>query len=204
MPDQDTFRADGKMMMELARAIATADTPFRCCRAGDVAMGDVPVCHVPPHPMDREPFDWANHNHLQPPVLPCKLAEGATLPSRGRQGDAGLDLHCRESFSLNPGCVVTVWTGISLAIPRGHFGHILGRSGLARNGVAVLGGVVDHEYRGEIGVVLANVGTSELWFKANDRIAQMVLIPFATLTPLAIDTLDATDRGADGWGSSGR
>ena len=135
------------------------------------------------------------------------LRPGAQAPERTRPGDAGYDLRTAESFSLWPGERVTVPTGVAVALPQGVAGLVVPRSGLAaRHGISVVNGpgLIDPNYRGEIRVVLVNHGEARFEATAGDRIAQLVLIPFLTPDALVVDELPPTERGENGFGSSGR
>ena len=135
------------------------------------------------------------------------LHPAAQPPARTRPGDAGYDLRCSEGFSLWPGRRTTVPTGVALALPPGVAGLVLPRSGLAaRHGISVVNGpgLIDPNYRGEIRVVLVNHGDARFEAAAGDRIAQLVLIPFLTPDALVVDDLPPTERGENGFGSSGR
>jgi dUTP pyrophosphatase len=133
----------------------------------------------------------------------------ARLPARTRAGDAGYDLRTLAGFELAPGARHTVGTGIALALPPGVAGLVLPRSGLAsRHGVTTLNspGLIDPNYRGEVKVVLHNAGGETYTARAGDRIAQLLLVPFCAPSPARVDALPAgpDDRGAAGFGSSGR
>jgi dUTP pyrophosphatase len=131
-----------------------------------------------------------------------KLNENAKLPERKREGDAGLDLYCAEEFEINPNEIKIVGTGIAIEIPKGYFGLIKDRSGLATNGLHVLAGVIDENYRGEIKVVLINLGKEKLKFEKHSRIAQLIIIPYLKVK-IEESELDQTERGRNGFGSSG-
>jgi len=125
-------------------------------------------------------------------------------PEKAHEGDAGIDLKTTKDFTLLPGSMYLVSTGVRAVIPSGFYAQILGRSGLAINGVAVLGGVVDRIYRGEIKVQLANLGKNPLRFKKGDRIAQLVCIKIDESMDLRFGIPDVdTERGERGFGSSG-
>jgi dUTP pyrophosphatase len=136
-----------------------------------------------------------------------RLSEKATLPTRAHDGDAGLDLYAAEGARIGPGQRVSVGTGLSVAIPQGLAGLVVPRSGLAlKHGISLVNspGVIDSGYRGEVRVLLLNTdATSEFRLAAGDRIAQLLLIPVATASPLEADSLDETLRGSGGFGSSG-
>jgi dUTP pyrophosphatase len=138
----------------------------------------------------------------------AKLVPEARAPNRAHEGDAGLDLHAVESARLEPGERASVGTGLSVAIPDGHAGLVLPRSGLAANhGIALVNapGLIDPGYRGEIRVLLLNTDRSEPFeIDSGDRIAQLLLVPFAAAEPVESAELDETRRGLAGFGSSGR
>lgn len=136
-----------------------------------------------------------------------RLDPRAILPTRAHPGDAGLDLYALEACVLQPGERASVPTGIAIAIPEGHAGLVLPRSGLAaRNGIALVNapGLIDAGYRGEIRVLLLNTDRQEACRIApGDRIAQLVVARVELAEPTAVDGLDATVRGDAGFGSSG-
>lgn len=136
------------------------------------------------------------------------LAEGARLPARAHPDDAGLDLHAAHPAAIGPGQRLSVATGIAVEIPAGHAGLVLPRSGLAaRHGVTLLNspGLIDAGYRGELRVLLLNTDREETFqIAAGERIAQLLVTPFALLDPIAVDALSASARGDGGFGSSGR
>lgn len=136
-----------------------------------------------------------------------KLAEGATLPTRAHDNDAGLDLYAAEAARLAPGARVSVGTGLAVQIPDGMGGLVLPRSGLAiKHGVTLVNapGLIDPGYRGEVRVLLLNTdGTLEFKIAPGDRIAQLLLVPLAHATPLHADALDESTRGGGGFGSTG-
>jgi dUTP pyrophosphatase len=136
------------------------------------------------------------------------LADGARLPSRAHDGDAGLDLHANEEATIAPGERATVGTGVAVEIPAGHAGLVLPRSGLAaRHGIALVNapGLIDSGYRGEIRVLLLNTDRLEPFeVEPGDRIAQLVITPFAGLKPVEAAELADTARADAGFGSSGR
>jgi dUTP pyrophosphatase len=136
-----------------------------------------------------------------------KLSEKATLPTRAHDGDAGLDLYAAEAARIVPGARVSVGTGLAVAIPEGLAGLVLPRSGLAlKAGVTLVNspGLIDSGYRGEVRVVLLNTDqTIDFHTKPGDRIAQLLLVPIATASPLEAASLDSSTRGAGGFGSSG-
>ena len=129
------------------------------------------------------------------------------MPTRAHPDDAGLDLHAAEPALLAPGERISVGTGIAVEIPTGHAGLVLPRSGLAaRSGIALVNapGLIDSGYRGEVRVLLLNTDRSEHFEVAiGDRIAQLLIMPFAALRPREATTLADSARGEGGFGSSG-
>jgi dUTP pyrophosphatase len=136
-----------------------------------------------------------------------RLRDDATLPERAYPGDAGLDLVSCEHVTIEPGARAVVGTGIAVAIPDGHAGLVVPRSGLAaRHGIGIVNapGLVDAGYRGELRVVLVNTDRVEPFtVEPGMRIAQLVLVPVALAEPVDVDELPATERGVAGFGSSG-
>jgi dUTP pyrophosphatase len=137
-----------------------------------------------------------------------RLDARATLPARAHPGDAGLDLHALDGATLAPGERASIPTGIAVEIEPGHAGLVLPRSGLAaRHGISVVNapGLIDSGYRGELRVLLLNTDRTEPFeLHAGDRIAQLVLIAVAVGEPVEISQLSDSERGAGGFGSSGR
>jgi len=137
------------------------------------------------------------------------LHPGAQAPARTRPDDAGFDLRCVEPFSLAPGERALVPTGVAMALPEGVAGLVVPRSGLAaRHGLSVVNGpgLIDPSYRGEVRVVLVNLGAEPYAGEAGDRIAQLLLVPFVAPAARIVDALpeSADGRGTGGFGSSGR
>jgi len=136
------------------------------------------------------------------------LAEGARLPSRAHDGDAGLDLYASEAATLGPSERASVGTGVAVEVPIRHAGLVLPRSGLAaRHGIALVNapGLIDAGYRGEIRVLLLNTDRTEAFeISPGDRIAQLLITPLADLEPVEAAELDEAARGDGGFGSSGR
>ena len=137
-----------------------------------------------------------------------RLVPAATPPSRAHEGDAGYDLHAAEPVTLGPGERAVVGTGIALAIPDGHAGLVLPRSGLAfKHGIALVNapGLIDSGYRGELRVLLLNTdGESPFDVEPGDRIAQLVVVRVEALELEELEVLEETARGAGGFGSTGR
>jgi dUTP pyrophosphatase len=137
-----------------------------------------------------------------------RLADEARAPARAHNGDAGLDLHAAESAEIAPGERASVGTGVAVAIPEGHAGLVVPRSGLAaRSGISVVNapGLIDSGYRGELRVLLLNNDPAEIFrVSAGDRIAQLVLVPVAIAEAVETPGLAESARGEGGFGSSGR
>ena len=135
------------------------------------------------------------------------LTPTAIAPSRAHATDAGFDLHADEYLVLPPGQHALIRCGVAIALPERTAGLVCPRSGLAgRHGITVLNapGVIDAGYRGETRVILINHGTKDFAIQPGDRIAQLVITPF--IAPTFVEakvTEDETDRGLNGFGSTG-
>jgi dUTP pyrophosphatase len=146
------------------------------------------------------------------PELPVRrLRPGAMLPRRAHPGDAGLDLVAAEAVELAPGARAAVPTGLAIAVPEGHAGLVLPRSGLAReHGITVANapGLIDEGYRGELMVLLVNLGARAHRIVAGDRVAQLVIAPVSAAEPVEVvelpESAAAAARGAGAFGSTGR
>lgn len=138
--------------------------------------------------------------------MKIKLDPGAYLPARAHATDAGLDLKCRENARLLPGESITFDTGVHIQLPPGTFGKIESRSGLnVKCGVVSCGGVIDEGYTGSIAVKLYNFGKECVDFKEGDKIAQLVIIPYYIAPAMElVSSLEQTERGNAGFGSTGR
>ena len=149
---------------------------------------------------------------MTPKVSIVRLAhgQGLPLPAYETSGAAGMDLRAAVDedtpIRLPPGRWAAVPTGIAIALPEGFEAQVRPRSGLAlRRGVTQLNtpGTIDADYRGEIKVILINHGPDEMIVRRSDRIAQLVVAPVSRAEWLVVDTLEATRRGAGGFGSTG-
>ena len=148
--------------------------------------------------------------------LPVRIArlphsEGIELPAYGTEGAAGLDLRAAvpadQPLTLQPGARALVPTGLTIAVPPGYEAQVRPRSGLAlKSGITCLNspGTVDSDYRGEVGVILANLGSEPFVINRGDRIAQMVIARYERIRWDEADSLDDTARGAGGFGSTGK
>lgn len=140
------------------------------------------------------------------PVIKFKLLSGnAKLPSYAHNDDAGLDLYSVEDKILKPGERYTFNLGVSSEIPPGYYVSFRDKSGLAaKSGTHVLGGVVDAGYRGEWGVVLANLGQEKVEIEKGDKIAQGLLQAVEHARIVESNNLSRTKRGEGGFGSTGK
>jgi dUTP pyrophosphatase len=135
-----------------------------------------------------------------------RLRPDAELPSQAYAGDAGFDLTACERHELGPGERAVVPTGLAVAIPEGHGGFVLPRSGLAaRNGITIVNapGLIDSGYRGEVQVVLLNTDPDQPFVvESGMRIAQLVVLPVPPVELLELEELPDSERGVRGFGSS--
>lgn len=140
-------------------------------------------------------------------VLPH--GEGLPLPAPATEGSAGCDLRAAlvEPLTIEPGGRVAVPTGIALAVPPGFEAQVRPRSGLAfKNGVTLINapGTIDSDYRGEVMVLLANLGSAPWTVARGDRVAQLVVSPVVRVRFEPVESLEGTARGSGGFGSTGR
>jgi dUTP pyrophosphatase len=136
-----------------------------------------------------------------------RLRPDVKLPSSRHPGDAGLDLAAAEGVTVKPGERAMVPTGVAVAIPDGHAGLVLPRSGLAsKRGLTLANapGLIDAGYRGEVICAVVNLDPHEaVEIAAGDRIAQLVVVPVAALSPIFVEELPPSTRGIGGFGSTG-
>jgi dUTP pyrophosphatase len=135
------------------------------------------------------------------------LHPDAIVPARTRAGDAGYDLRATERVSIPQEGRRLVGTGVAIALPEGVAGLVTPRSGLAiEHGLTLLNapGLIDPNYRGEIKVIVLNTSERRYTVEIGDRIAQLVLVPYWAPELEVVDALPASDRGSNGFGSSGR
>jgi len=138
--------------------------------------------------------------------IPVVVADGASLPRYQTEGSAGMDLVSTEPVELAPGERKLVGTGIQVAIPAGFEGQVRPRSGLAvRHGISMVNtpGTIDSDYRGEIKVLLINLGDSVVKLGQGERVAQLVICPVMRADWRVVESLDDTERGGGGFGSTG-
>ena len=136
-----------------------------------------------------------------------RLDPDAKLPTYARPGDAGLDLSSAVDVTVEPGRRAMIPTGLAVAIPEGHAGLVLPRSGLAsKQGLTLANspGLIDAGYRGEVTCAVVNLDPGEpVTIRRGDRIAQLVVVEVPAMEPVWVDELPASERGPGGFGSSG-
>lgn len=140
-------------------------------------------------------------------ILRLANGDGLPLPAYESEHAAGMDLRAAEDAILPPGGRALVATGFAIALPQGFEAQVRPRSGLAaKHGVTVLNapGTIDADYRGEVKVILINHGADAFAIKRGDRIAQMIVAPVTRVTLAEAASLSETERGAGGFGSTGR
>lgn len=147
-------------------------------------------------------------NETKVALMPLDHAVGLKLPSYATAKSAGMDLSAalEEAFELGPGDRALIPTGLAIALPEGFEAQIRPRSGLAlKHGVTVLNspGTIDADYRGEVKVLLINHGKEPFTIERGMRIAQMVVERYETVSWSVVDSLDESERGAGGFGSTG-
>ncbi len=148
----------------------------------------------------KEAFEIAGQTTLQFK----KLNDRATLPLRGSELSAGLDLYSIEDITIGPKQRTLAKTGLAVAIPAGFYGRIAPRSGLAsKHGLDVLSGVIDSDYRGEIGCLLYNTGDETIHLPAQTKMCQLIMEKIDLPVAIWADELDETVRGSGGFGSTG-
>lgn len=147
-------------------------------------------------------------NNVPVEIVKLPHAEGLDLPAYATEHAAGMDLCAavKEDLVLQPGARKLVPTGLSIALPEGYEAQIRPRSGLAlKNGLSVLNspGTIDADYRGEVQIILANLGDEPFTITRGMRIAQMVVAPYSRVAWAPVEKLSETARGAGGFGSTG-
>jgi len=150
---------------------------------------------------DRKEKTWQ-----RPALKVKKLTGSAQLPTRGTPGSAGMDIYSTEDFTLWPGDIKMIHTGVAVEIPEGYAGLLMTRSSMGKIGVRVAAGAncIDRDFRGEVMVCLRNDGQYLYQANRGERVAQLVIIPYLDCIPIAADELTPTMRGGGGFGSTGR
>ena len=146
---------------------------------------------------------------MNPRVQIKKLRPDAIVPQYMTEGAAGLDLAAslEAPITIAPGDRAAIGTGLAMAIPPGYEGQVRPRSGLARkHGITIVNGpgTIDHDFRGEVTVLLINHGREPVQIAPGDRVAQLVIAPVVQAQLDEVDELTETARGAGGFGSTGR
>lgn len=139
-------------------------------------------------------------------MLEVALEPNVTAPRYESEGAAGMDLRASESVELAPMQRKLVATGVRIAVPPGFEAQVRPRSGLAmRHGVTMVNspGTIDSDYRGEIKLIMINLGETVVKFERGERVAQLVVCPIARAEVRVVETLDETERGTGGFGSTG-
>ncbi|MFO7936527.1 MAG: dUTP diphosphatase [Kiritimatiellia bacterium] len=139
-------------------------------------------------------------------ILFRKITANATIPTYANPGDAGMDICASENAILHPGERRLVKTGLKMQLPPETEAQIRPRSGLAlKHGITLLNtpGTIDEGYRGELGIIMINLGESEFKIEPGMRIAQMVVAPVLRVETEETDNLSESDRGEGGFGSTG-
>lgn len=147
-----------------------------------------------------------NEAYIIPGMLKIKrLTKDLPLPKKVHSTDAGIDLYSAVYWTLEPGEKHWIPTGIILEFPVGYFGMIVPRSGLAEEGISIVNspGIVDEGFTGEVKAILINQGNQNYYVQRGDRIAQLIIRKQYDFTIQEVDELTETDRGNEGFGSSG-
>lgn len=134
-----------------------------------------------------------------------RIHRDAKIPSYANPGDAGMDIYAAEVVTVKPGESSKIKTGISVEIPDGYVGLCWDKSGLSMNhGIKVLAGVIDSGFRGELVLAVHNLGKEEYTFQIGDKVMQMLLQPVLHCAIEVTDSLSSSERGENGFGSSGK
>ena len=127
------------------------------------------------------------------------------IPTNATDGSAGADVYASESVTIQPNERKLIKTGVSIELPEGYLCYVMGRSGnTIKKGLHVALGLVDSDYRGEIGVMAFNQSDEPIYFKKGDRVAQLVILPYPKITFEDVRELSETERGTGGYGSTGK
>lgn len=148
-------------------------------------------------------YDPCSNTHYEQ-VIECKVDDPKFLPKRAHNNDAGADLIAAEDIEIYPGDQKLVDTGVAVKIPPGYGGFVFNRSSQGKRGISIPHsvGVIDSDYRGNIKVILRNIGEDPYKIQVGDRIAQLVVMP--VLLAKFVDIWNDTERGTGGFGSTGQ
>ncbi|MFH2019986.1 MAG: dUTP diphosphatase [archaeon] len=134
-----------------------------------------------------------------------KMDQGLTTPSYAHPGDAGLDFRSSVDMVIKPGETAAVPTGIKMAVPLGYVALVWDKSGYAaKNSIKTMAGVIDSGYRGEVKIVMKNLGTEDFEIKKDMKIAQILIQPIVTANIIETKSLEDSTRGEKGFGSTGK
>ena len=161
--------------------------------------------NMPPGMMNPNMMPQQQQNQPPPPLKYKRFSVNGKGPFKTYASDAGFDLAASEDGEIPAGTIAKkISTGIGLELPTGLFGLIRDRSSLAEKGLIVVGGVIDTDYRGEVIVMLTNMGKESFVYKSGDRIAQVIILPSGFFNFVEASELDATMRSSGGFGSTGQ
>ncbi len=132
------------------------------------------------------------------------LEKGAKMPTRAHKADAGLDLYCPHDVLINGGCAAEIDTGVHMEIPKGYFGDVRSKSGLLFKHNIFTDGTIDAGYTGTINVKIINFGHQPFMFMKGEKIAQLVISPCVLAEPVQVLEIEETERGENGFGSTGK
>lgn len=137
----------------------------------------------------------------------CLLSPNAKIPTKAHSTDAGWDLYSSQSLTLEPKSITTVFTDVTVEIPKNHAGMVCSRSGLAaKSGIIVANapGIIDHGFTGNIGIILFNTTAHKYQVNKHDKIAQLLIVPLYVGELEIVDSLTESERSVFGFGSTGR
>lgn len=132
-----------------------------------------------------------------------KITPSAKIPKSPRRGDAGIDIFSDENLIIKPNHRALVKTGISIEFPEGYVALVWDKSGIAKNGLAKIGGVIDSTYRGEYKIMLHNISSKDYEIKTGEKIAQILIQPVINPVIQEVEELSDSIRGDGGFGSTG-
>lgn len=134
------------------------------------------------------------------------VSEYAQLPTRGSEDAAGLDLYCPFHIKVPADSQKKIPLGVAVEIPKGHMGLLVPRSSMSKTPLRCANsvGIIDADYRGELSIAYENVSCSDYMIFRGDRIAQLIIVPIKLVDVVEVDELSETERGAGGYGSTGK